>query len=195
MEESSLELVMVMEQDWSQVLVLFHMLPTLQLTIPTLISMLTARERPRLSPRPIQLHKLLLDRQMEESSLELVMVMEQDWSQVLVLFHMLPTLPLIIPTLISIPLARERPNLTPLSKLLTERLPEVLSLLLTMVMEVDSSLPPLLLTTPLPTYLLPTLLFMLPSLLSTPLPTPATPLPIIMVKLVVLLFTFGSSRQ
>merc|ERR1739838_1110560 len=116
--------------------VLFHMLPTPPI-IPTLISMLTARERPRLRPSPTQLHKLPLDRLTEESSLELVMDMEQDWSQLLVLFHMLP-IPLdIIPTLISIPLARERPSLTPLSKLLTERLPEEWSLLLTMAMELD----------------------------------------------------------
>merc|ERR1739838_764656 len=116
--------------------VLFHMLPTPPI-IPTLISMLTARERPRLSPRPTPLHKLPLDRLMEESSLELVMDMEQDWFQLLVLFLMLPTLPPIIPTLISMLTARERPSLTPLSKLLTERLPEVSSLLLTMAMEVD----------------------------------------------------------
>merc|ERR1711892_1341019 len=114
------------ELDWSQLLVLYHMLPIPPI-IPTRISMLTARERPRLSPRPIQLHKLPLDRQMEESSLELVMVMEQDWFQLLVLFLMLPTLPPIIPTLIFMLTARERPSLTPLSKLLTERLPEVSS--------------------------------------------------------------------
>merc|ERR1711892_213224 len=123
------------ELDWSQLLVLYHMLPIPPI-IPTRISMLTARERPRLSPRPIQLHKLPLDRLTEESSLELAMDMEQDWFQLLVLFHML-LIPPIIPTRISMLTARERPNLTPLSKLLTERLPEVSSLLLTMVMEVD----------------------------------------------------------